>query len=110
MTGRPFGLAFLTGVALLAVGCESGAAPEAGVIDREVFVAAYFDLRVAALAGDTALSDAQRDEILARHGISEAELLQFVGVHGRDVDYMAEVWGEVEELMDTPEAASDTAR
>jgi hypothetical protein len=81
-------------VLLLAAAC-GGAEPE--TIERESFIATYVDLRRAALQNPGAqIGPPQRDEVLARHGVSEEDLLSFVEVHGRDVDYMAGVWGEVE--------------
>jgi hypothetical protein len=80
---------------LFAVAACGGAEPQA--IDRETFVQTYVDLRKAALQNmDRQLKPTQRDEVLSRHGVSEEDLLGFVDVHGRDVDYMASVWGEVE--------------
>jgi hypothetical protein len=87
------------GLVFLAVACggdAQGPMP-ADVIDREVFIETYVDLRVAAVAADSfRVSAEQRAEILARHGIDSDELLRFADAHGRDLDYMNEVWTEVE--------------
>ena len=87
--------AALVAAALLAA-C---AAPPPGgePIDREVFIEAYVELRLAALeADDFSVTTAQREEILARHGVSDERLLHFAEVHGEDTDLMNEVWAEVE--------------
>lgn len=69
----------------------------AGVIDREVFIETYVDLRVAAVTSDAfRVSADERAEILARHGVDGEGLIQFADAHGRDLDYMNEVWAEVE--------------
>ena len=100
---RRLAVGFLA-AALLGCGPE---APE-GVIDREVFIEAYVDLRVAALeAEDRQMSEAVRAEVLARHGIEAEDLLEFAEVHARDLELMRDVWNEVELRMDAmrPEAA-----
>jgi hypothetical protein len=82
-------------VAIAACGRTDGGA-SGDVIDREAFIATYVDLRVAAQhAPDLHVSDEQRAEILARHGVDEAGLLEFADVHGRDIAYMSEVWNEI---------------
>jgi hypothetical protein len=72
-------------------------------VDRETFVAVYVELRLAALSSPTGrITPALRDRILAGGGIDEEALLQFVEAHGRDVDYMAALWTEVEERIENP--------
>lgn len=79
-------------------------------MNRETFIATYADLRAAALSSrDGRIAPEHREEILEAHGVSEEELLRFVEIHGRDVEYMAEVWGEVEERLAGRALESDTA-
>lgn len=79
--------------------CSGGTNGEA--IDREVFIATYVDLRVAALETDSVrLADTQRTEILTRHGVTEAELVDFTRVHSAELEFMREVWNEIEVRMD----------
>ncbi len=67
------------------------------VIDRETFIATYLDLRLAATAQpDFRVTSEQRAEVLARHGVDAEELIRFADVHGRDLEFMNEVWSEVE--------------
>lgn len=84
---------------LLSVACggdAQGPVP-ADVIDRETFIETYVDLRVAAVTStEFRVSAEQRAEILARHGVDSESLLRFADAHGRDLDYMNEVWAEVE--------------
>jgi hypothetical protein len=99
----------LTALALLwaAAACGTGVGTNRGDIDRETFVATYVDLRLAALGTpDMVVPDEQRAEILARHGVDGESLLRFADVHGRDVDYMSELWNEVDEQIQAqqPEA------
>jgi len=78
------------------------------VIDRDLFIASYVDLRMAALDTDTMrLSEADRDMVLARHGVTSDDLIRFTEVHGGDLEFMRDVWNDVELALDrlpTPEA------
>ena len=84
---------------LLAASCggdAQGPVP-ADVMTRETFIETYVDLRVAAVTSDEfRVSADERAEILTRHGVDGEGLLRFADVHGRDLDYMTEVWAEVE--------------
>jgi hypothetical protein len=86
----------------LAMAACTPAAPETA-IDRETFVATYVDLRKAALRSPTrTLTDAQRDSVLAAHGVGEKDLVQFAEVRGADPDYMVALWSEVNALVSPP--------
>ena len=103
---RPSGrLAFLGLVVLF--GCGGGA-PQGDTIDRELFITTYVDLRMAALDTDSSrVSDSERDEILQQHGVTADDLTTFADVHGADLEYMRDVWAEVELRLDSdPDAAS----
>jgi hypothetical protein len=79
-------------------------------IDREVFIETYVDLRVAAAqAGDFVVPTEEREEILARHGVTAESLLRFADVHGRDVEFMNEVWAEVERRLAERQPSEDSA-
>ena len=83
-------------LAAACVGDAQGPVP-ADVIDRETFIETYVDLRVAAVTStEFRVSAEQRAEILARHGVDGEGLLRFADAYGRDLDYMNEVWAEVE--------------
>lgn len=94
----------------LLAGCGDPDEEIEGIITREEFVQAYSELRVSALreeGGDIALED--RDRILAELGLTPQDLMDFVEVHGRDMDYMQEVWEEVDNNLETRRnAASDS--
>jgi hypothetical protein len=76
-----------------------GSAPE--TIDREVFIDTYVDLRTAALDTDSAkVAETDRAEILARHGVTEEDLLAFAEVHATELEFMRDVWNDVELRMD----------
>lgn len=93
----------LFAVALAAAACGGGdpASAEAGGIDRERFIATYVDLRATTIRSDTfAIRDADRAAVLARHGVTEEQLLAFAELHGEDVAYMRSVWDEVESRLD----------
>ncbi len=89
-------LGLLFSTALFAACGPSGTdAPPA--IDREVFIATYVDLRLAALdAPDFLVPPEEREEILRRHGVTQDDLLRFADVHGRDIEYMNDLWAEIE--------------
>lgn len=89
-------------VALVAGACSSDQpAGAAETIDREVFIATYVDLRIAALEADTRLlTDEARDEVLTQHAVTEERLKAFAEVHGRDVEFMSDVWAQVELRLD----------
>jgi hypothetical protein len=85
---------------LVLFGCGSSAPGD--TIDREVFIATYVDLRMAALDTDTArIGTVERDAILQQHGVTADDLTTFADVHGADLEYMRDVWAEVELRLDT---------
>ncbi|MEM7416351.1 MAG: hypothetical protein AAF389_12685 [Gemmatimonadota bacterium] len=88
----------VTSVILTTAGC-GGSGGDA--IERDVFVATYIDLRTTALDTDSArLSDADRDAVLARHGVTDQDLLNFADVHADELEFMREVWNEIELQLD----------
>jgi hypothetical protein len=85
-----------------------------GVIDRETFIEAYVDVRAETLDGaELNLTNEERDRILARHGVDATSLLSFVEAYGRELEFMNEVWAEVERRLDArpagPPPGSDPA-
>lgn len=98
-----------------ACGIEEDAPPRnRETISRETFVATFVELRRSALESETGrITDEERERILSEHGIREDDLLTFVEVHGGRIDFMRDVWTEVEARLlgaaegDTAEA--DTA-
>ena len=78
-------------------------------MDREVFIQTYVDLRVAALSTETQqLSDEDRAEVLTRGGVTADDLVNFAEVHGRDLDFMRNVWNDVELRMEALESDTET--
>ena len=72
-----------------------------GVIDRESFIQVYVDLRDAAVRSPgLTISDEARRDVLTRHGVEEDDLLAFVEAYGRDLDYMNELWAEIERRIE----------
>ena len=64
---------------------------------REAFIGAYLDLRIAALStGSTELGDEVRDSILSVYDVTDQDLLDFIDKHGEDVEFMRDLWTEVE--------------
>ena len=81
---------------------------EDDIIDREVFIAVYVDLRAAALSSDDQdITDEARAEVLSRHNASEADVLNFAEYHARDLPFMREVWDEIEVLLEAQRPMMD---
>ncbi|MDX1647784.1 MAG: hypothetical protein R3304_11625 [Longimicrobiales bacterium] len=88
--------------AMTVLGACGSSTPD-DVIDRETFIDAYVELRVAALDTDSQrVAAADREAILQRLGVTEDDLLRFAEVHGGELEYMREVWNEVELRLDQP--------
>ena len=84
---------------LALAGCDLGFPSSEGEasVDRETFITVYVDLRLAALAWESArVPEAERDRILAEHGVTEDDLREFIEVHGRNVPFMTDVWHEID--------------
>lgn len=89
------------------VACSGGAVD---TIDREVFITTYVDLRMAALETDSArIATSDRDEILQRNGVTAEDLTSFAELHAADLDFMRDVWNEVELRMDVDPGAEGDA-
>ena len=72
-----------------------------GVIDRETFIAVYVDLRAEAVRSpELELSPEAREQILAGHAVDEESLIAFVDAYGRELEYMNELWAEVERRIE----------
>ena len=64
---------------------------------RPEFIGAYLDLRTAVLSsGSTDRSNEVRDSILAVYDVTDQDLLDFVEIHGEDVEFMRDLWTEIE--------------
>ena len=86
---------------MLCWSCSAGTTdiPE-DTVGREAFISVYVDLRAAALTlrpTETGLD--VRDSILAAHGVTGDDLLEFVDTHGERVEFMSRMWSEVEGLL-----------
>lgn len=82
--------------------CGNSAEPEIeGVITRDQFIEAYIELRFSALRNqDEQILAEDRERILAGRGLTPEDLLEFVDAHGRNIEFMQEVWDEVERGME----------
>ncbi len=81
--------------------CSGGATDVPEVTPgRAEFIGAYTDLRTAALSsGSTELGDEVRDSILAIYDVTAQDLMDFIETHGEDVEFMRDLWTEIEALM-----------
>lgn len=105
--------AFSLALVALVTACAGDGTPsgeEASTISRDRFIEAYVALRVAALlSADREIAPAERDRILAERGLSEQDLLEFVDVHGPDVEYMRDLWNAVDSTMTELRNQPDTS-
>lgn len=89
-------------VLALCLSCTSGG-PEGAtedVIARQTFVDVYVQLRVAALQNPTEdLPLEERDRILQDAGVSDDDLIRFIEVRGGEVQFMRQLWEEVDSLI-----------
>ncbi len=94
-----------------ALACAGEQAPEAaGTISRDVFVGTYVELRMAALhSPDGRVSPEAKAEILDGRGITEADLLEYADVHGARVQFMVEVWAEIDDTLRALRTEDDPA-
>ena len=85
---------------LLSANCSTDKKSE--VIDREVFVGVYSDLRIAAVATDSgSISFSGRDSILDAVGVTEEDLTIFLEEHVEALEFMRDVWNDIELRMDS---------
>ncbi|MBI4541045.1 MAG: hypothetical protein HY704_16205 [Gemmatimonadetes bacterium] len=121
MTGRrgtalapPAGSALLVlALAMVGHGCArvSRTEAEAGIIPADRFIAAYVDLRLAALKSPGGeVEAAERKRVLARHGIESDDLLRFVERHGRDAEFMSAVWDTIEQRVEGHRLPTDSVQ
>lgn len=91
--------------------CSSGsAAPEVETVGREAFIEAYVALRTVGLrAPQQLLSEEDRERILSEHGVTQEELFTFIEVHGEEVEYMRDVWNEIEERLNAMRTEPDSS-
>jgi hypothetical protein len=94
---------------VVAAACGNGTqGPTGTLIDREVFIDTYVDLRLAAIQSpDFAVTPERREEILRARGVDADALLRFADAHGRDPDYMSGLWSEVEERLTARRSAAE---
>jgi len=101
-------LASALSLALLGAACGGDGAVPADVIDRETFIATYVDLRwAAAETSELRITSDQRDQILADRGLDGESLVRFADAHGRDLEFMNEVWAEVDNRLTARQAEGD---
>jgi hypothetical protein len=66
-------------------------------IPRDVFVQAYVELRMEAFDNTPKIiTNAEKDLILNQRGISEDDMRHFIEVHGPDLEFMRDLWADIE--------------
>ncbi len=94
---------------LVVSGCDDRPSERDLAVSRARFVDTYVDLRVEALRAETeTLTDSARATVLRRHGVTEDELLDFAEAMGGDLDYMRDVWNEIEARLDSLPPTTET--
>ncbi|MEX2472420.1 MAG: hypothetical protein WEA34_09590 [Gemmatimonadota bacterium] len=94
-----------------ALGCGDRPSDRGLAVSRARFVDTYVDLRAEALRAESEmLTDSARATVLARHGVTEEELLDFAEAMGGDLDYMRDLWNEIELRLDSLPPVMDSAR
>ncbi len=90
-------------VLILIWGCQFvNTASSVEVQERERFINAYVDLRVASLRMQTSeIGEPVRDSLLAVYDMTEDDLVDFVEEHGADVAFMRDVWNDIETRIAT---------
>lgn len=89
-------------ILMLVVSCTSGGPGGASedVIARQTFMDVYVQLRIAALKDPTEdLPLEERDRILQEAGVTEDDLIRFIEVRGAEVQFMRQLWEEVDSLI-----------
>ena len=111
VTARRVGEFLGGGLLCLLFACGGEQASEAaGTIPRDVFVGTYVELRMAALHSlDGRVSPEVKGEILEANGVTEADLLDYVDIHGARVQFMVEVWAEIDDTLRTLRTEDDPA-
>ncbi len=95
-------------VSLSACRGDTAGLDEAVIIDREVFVAVYVDLRATALVTEAGeITDEARAEVLTRHDTSETDILNFGEFHAEDLIFMRQVWDEIETSLEARRVGTD---
>jgi hypothetical protein len=81
--------------------CGGGATDVADeTAGREAFIGAYLALRSEAMSsGSSEIEDRVRDSILTVYDVTAQELLDFIHTHGEDVEFMRDLWTEIETRM-----------
>lgn len=107
---RPL-LAALTAAWAVASCGNGSAAPEVETIARETFIETYVALRTVGLRSPRQLlPEEDRQRILAEQGVSQEDLFSFIEVHGKNVEYMRDVWNEIEERLNELRESPDSSQ
>jgi hypothetical protein len=55
------------------------------------------------------LPEEDRERILSEQGVTQDELFTFIEVHGKEVEYMRDVWNEIEERLNEMRTEPDSS-
>jgi len=109
MLSRTALVAFITMVAAVpSLACNGGVAPGEGLPDRETFISAWVDFRLAGLQRPgLPITEADRNRILDQHGVTEEELLRFAEVVGQQPGTMQEILIEIRRRVEAQRTSED---
>lgn len=89
-------------------GCRDSS--DSTAMSRESYIDLYVEiLQAADSAEDTLAAFRRAHEILAEHGFSQDDLDAFAKRYAGDPDYLAAVWGEIEQRLRNPSGQDDDA-
>jgi hypothetical protein len=97
---RRFRACFALALMTVSSGCSDGilGSAESEAIPRVTFQETMVELRLEAYRANDqgVLPDGAHEAVLARHGVSVDEMIEFIEVHGRNIPLMDSVWAEVD--------------
>ena len=94
---------------LVGLACQGESSPTQ-TISRDQFIDTYVALRVEGLRSEQqVISPEARARVLDAHGLTEGELLEFAETMGGDVDFMRDVWNEIEQRLEDLRTEPDSS-
>jgi len=97
---RRFRLWVALAVLTVSAGCGDGilGSGQSDAIPRATFQETMVELRLEAYRANDqgVLPEGAHEAILARHGVSVDQMIQFIEVHGRNIPFMDSVWTDVD--------------
>ena len=101
-------VSYALGTLLLFCACKDTINPPP--FGREQYIEIYVEiLRAADEEADSIAASKRAEEILARHGVTQEELLAYAEHYIDEPEHLAEVWLEIETRLRNPEPEDSTS-